>query len=112
MYFFFLEEIRSLNICIKAVDSKARLCPHCDSNVGLELKKKKTSLLASFITKTYLYNFDPLKPHFYIVKLGLTGVYRGIHDEHVQRISLAGRSFSFRQLCPKSAIDSYALNQL
>ena len=29
----------------------------------------------SNITKTYLYNFDPLKPHFYIVKL----VYRGIH---------------------------------
>ena len=27
------------------------------------------------ITKTRLYNFDPLKPHFYIVKLGLTGVY-------------------------------------
>ena len=26
-------------------------------------------------TKTYLYNFDPLKPHFYIVKLGFTGVY-------------------------------------
>ena len=25
-------------------------------------------------TKTYLYNFDPLKPHFYIVKLGFTGV--------------------------------------
>ena len=24
------------------------------------------------ITKTYLYNFDPLKPHFYIVKLGFT----------------------------------------
>ena len=22
-----------------------------------------------------LYNFDPLKPHFYIVKLGFTGVY-------------------------------------
>ena len=29
----------------------------------------------SFITKTYLYNLDPLKPHFYIVKLGFTGVY-------------------------------------
>ena len=28
-----------------------------------------------FITKTYLYNFDPLKPHFYKVKLGFTGVY-------------------------------------
>ena len=26
--------------------------------------------------KTYLYNFDPLKPHFYIVKLWFTG---GIH---------------------------------
>ena len=26
-------------------------------------------------TKTYLYNFDPLKPHFYKVKLGFTGVY-------------------------------------
>ena len=25
--------------------------------------------------KTCLYNFDPLKPHFYIVKLGFTGVY-------------------------------------
>ena len=29
----------------------------------------------SDITKTYLCNFDPLKPHFYIVKLGFTGVY-------------------------------------
>ena len=28
-----------------------------------------------FITKTRLHNFDPLKPHFYIVKLGFTGVY-------------------------------------
>ena len=27
------------------------------------------------ITKTRLYNFEPLKPHFYIVKLGFTGVY-------------------------------------
>ena len=27
------------------------------------------------ITKTYLYIFDPLKPPFYIVKLGFTGVY-------------------------------------
>ena len=25
--------------------------------------------------ETCLYNFDPLKPHFYIVKLGFTGVY-------------------------------------
>ena len=27
------------------------------------------------LTKTRLYNVDPLKPHFYIVKLGFTGVY-------------------------------------
>ena len=27
------------------------------------------------ITKTCLNNFDPLKPHFYKVKLGFTGVY-------------------------------------
>ena len=28
-----------------------------------------------YITKTCLHNFDPLKPHFYIVKRGFTGVY-------------------------------------
>ena len=27
------------------------------------------------ITKTCLHSFDPLKPHFYTVKLGFTGVY-------------------------------------
>ena len=31
--------------------------------------------LEFYITKTCLYNFDPLKPQFYIVKLGFTGVY-------------------------------------
>ena len=36
----------------------------------------KTAVLsARFITKTHLYNFDPLKPHFYKVKLGFRGVY-------------------------------------
>ena len=29
----------------------------------------------SLITKTCLYNVDPLKSHFYIVKVGFTGVY-------------------------------------
>ena len=28
-----------------------------------------------YITKTCLYNVDPLKPHCYILKLGFTGVY-------------------------------------
>ena len=31
--------------------------------------------LRFIITKTYLYNFNPLKLDFYIVKLGFTGVY-------------------------------------
>ena len=41
--------------------------------------KQTTSSDAGFlgilrvITKTCLYSFDPLKPHFYIVKLGFTG---------------------------------------
>ena len=34
-----------------------------------------TQLCFPLITKTRLYNFDPLKPQFYIVKLGFTGVY-------------------------------------
>ena len=29
----------------------------------------------TYITKICLYNIDPLKPHFNIVKLGFTGVY-------------------------------------
>ena len=33
------------------------------------------TVLCLSITKTYLCNFDPLKPHFNIVKLGFTGVY-------------------------------------
>ena len=36
---------------------------------------KKTVDVKCCITKTRLYSFDPLKPHFYTVKLGFTGVY-------------------------------------
>ena len=32
-------------------------------------------LYVDYVTKTCLYNVDPLKPHLYIVKLGFTGVY-------------------------------------
>ena len=34
-----------------------------------------TVLYSLYITKTCLYKFGPLQPHFYIVKLGFTGVY-------------------------------------
>ena len=37
--------------------------------VNLAVKLQLTS------RKKRLYSFDPLKPHFYIVKLGFTGVY-------------------------------------
>ena len=33
------------------------------------------TFVAEHIMKTCLYSFDPLQPHFYIVKLGFTGVY-------------------------------------
>ena len=46
---------------------------------GLEqssmIPKMLESLKFDFITKTNLYNVDPLKPHFYKVKLGFTGIY-------------------------------------
>ena len=43
--------------------------------MSLESNVHTQKLKTTDITKTYLYNFDPLKPHFYIVKLGFTGVY-------------------------------------
>ena len=42
---------------------------------SIEHTHKTVTAVQSVITKTLLYNFDPLKPHFYIVKLGFTGVY-------------------------------------
>ena len=40
----------------------------------IERRKQLLNAVSYYITKTCLYNFDPLKPHFYIVKLGFTGV--------------------------------------
>ena len=52
----------------------AHTCP--DMVIDTRILKIEASYHSiAFITKTYLYNFDPLKPHFYIVKLGFTGVY-------------------------------------
>ena len=47
-------------------------------NLNHSIRKSMMATVATIlkiITKTHLYNFDPLKPHFYIVKLGFTGVY-------------------------------------
>ena len=45
------------------------------SNATKSANFKIKAILSACIAKTCLYNFDPLKPHFYIVKLGFTGVY-------------------------------------
>ena len=42
---------------------------------NLTMLEDLKNTMTVFITKTNLYNVDPLKPHFYIVKLGFTGVY-------------------------------------
>ena len=48
-------------------------CASAQSDQKLHFPHEETT--HHCITKTYLYNFDLLKPHFYIVKLGFTWVY-------------------------------------
>ena len=45
------------------------------SKIVVSMRQIHSYKFEKCITKTCLYNFDPLKPHFYIVKLGFTGVY-------------------------------------
>ena len=45
---------------------------HATTKIQVSLRVRAVLL---FITETDLYNFDPLKPHFYIVKLGFIVVY-------------------------------------
>ena len=40
-----------------------------------EVSRHQQFAFNAYITKTCLYIFDPLKPHFYIVKLGFTWVF-------------------------------------
>ena len=54
------------------VDESPILCVHLLLGPLLQ-SWPDVSVIHENITKTYLYNFDPLKPHFYIVKLGFTG---------------------------------------
>ena len=50
---------------------------HLNQNLSYMAKDNKSLKLNEydFIMKTCLYNVDPRKPHFYMVKLGFTGVY-------------------------------------
>ena len=58
------------------VDVSQQCCEHFRKFEQVELVKTcLSSTYQFFITKTCLYNVDPLKPHFYIVKLWFTRVY-------------------------------------
>ena len=70
-------------LCSQMFTKKLNLRPRIDLTYPVSIvksdivKKKKKIRKFEHITKTYmyLYNFDPIKPHFYIVKLVFTGVY-------------------------------------
>ena len=55
-----------------ALSSLSRLIIIIDYENSIDIR-----LVASLVAgiHTHLYNFDHLKPHFYIVKLGFTGLY-------------------------------------
>ena len=64
----------------KMVETPGRFSTIFEGYIPLKTKYKiyyvnKLLWLVKFITKTCLYNFDPLKPLSYIVKLGFTRVY-------------------------------------
>ena len=68
------------------------------------------------ITKTYLYNSDPLKPHFYIVKLGFIGVYiiflipaKNIDCGYSLEPPRRGGSNEYPQLCFEQKYEKYRI---
>ena len=58
---------------------KPSIEPILISALNIQLYYRRSKRHPYIITKTYLYNVDPLKSHFYIVKLGFTGVYIIFH---------------------------------
>ena len=71
----------SLYYCFNSfssTDPKKHMCNSVDPDETACKKPSHQNLqfaILFFITKTRLYNFDPLKSHFHMVKLGFTGVY-------------------------------------
>ena len=77
-----IHESKAVQIHVHIAIAAASMCLGC-----LVALKIRTTTMSHIVWKstfghvrpanhheTYLYNFDPLKPHFYIVKLGFTGV--------------------------------------
>ena len=69
------EKRMSISDCMNAHAHLGLRCSHVALGPFSSQTKTGSSENETFITKTCLYNFDPLKPHFYIVKLGFTGVH-------------------------------------
>ena len=78
-----LEQKYSCKVCFKSYKTSHSLQLHMDTHNKTRFKcdacGKDYSVHITLITNTCLYNFDPLKPHCYIVKLGFTGVYIIFH---------------------------------
>ena len=69
-------QVFSVSIWWKGPFCTLNLCIICSLPSRKTLWRKNSAHdYGTSITKTCLYNFDLLKPHFYIVKLGFTGVY-------------------------------------
>ena len=89
MFFLQCEECNEISYTTEALNNTLYICASADQNnepsnleslklpyeVHLDCRAIVLTYCHYCITKTCLYNFDPLKPHFYIVKLGFTGVY-------------------------------------
>ena len=62
----------------QGANNSLELCPLIDIEIKGEITVKINRFAKMIITsasRKHTYNFDPLKPHFYIEKLGFTGVY-------------------------------------
>ena len=61
--------------CICPQSGKGGNTERPQGEIILRNKNEKIAFIANTITKSRLYNFYPNKPHYYIVKLGFTGVF-------------------------------------
>ena len=74
-FFSFLFFQKSYRRCLGRVTSTKHSLPMTITKTYLYNVNPLNPTFILYITKTRLYNFDSLKLHFYIVNLGFTGVY-------------------------------------
>ena len=63
------------------------------------------------ITKTYLYNFDPFKPHFYIKEWGLQGIHYFSYfcSKRILWVLVRTASMSTHNLCFEQKYEKYQI---